>query len=457
MADPPVPSRHLSEREVRFVLKRSAELQRQEAEAVAESESLGAGDLTLADLTDIADEFGVDPYYVERAASELEQTGVPTVPIDLARALGGPFTIRIDRTVDRELPAEELEDLIPEIEMAATGQKSSARALQPSGHVSLGPRSLLWRQAGPDNLLSLQVAVRAQQGRTRIAIEERLHGLAGLLHGLVTGGVGVGAGFGVGFAVGLGVLNSWTFALVFPPALFGGSFLLIRQILVMVARSRKRKLYDLVEVLHEHVADVSEPLEESAAGTSLYAVTSAVQQRAPDLSPQAAPDGTVTLLFSDMEGFTEMTERLGDLRAREVIRAHNAIVREQLAAHEGYEVELQGDGFLLAFRSARRALACAVAIQRAFAARTDDHSDEPIRVRIGLHTGEALKDADKFFGKTVILASRIAAQAQGGEILVSALAKGLVESAGDMRFGAVQEVELKGISERQRVFAVEWD
>ncbi len=452
MADPPVLSRHLSEREIRFVLKRSAELQRQEAEAVAES--LGVGDLTLADLADIADEFGVDPYYVERAASELERTGVPTVPIDLARALGGPFTIRIDRTVDRELPAEELEDLIPEIEMAATSQKSSARALRPSGHVSLGPRSLLWRQAGPDNLLSLQVTVRARQGRTLIAIEERLHGLAGLLHGLVTGGLGVGGGFGLGFVGGL-VLDSWAFALVFPPALLGGSFLLIRQILVMVARGRKRKLYDLVEVLHEHIADVSEPPEESAAGTSLYAVTSAVQQRAPDLTPQAAPDGTVTLLFSDMEGFTEMTERLGDLEAREVIRAHNAIVREQLAAHGGYEVELQGDGFLLAFGSARRALACAVAIQRAFAAQND--ADESIRVRIGLHTGEALKDADKFFGKTVILASRIAAEAQGGEILVSALAKGLVESAGDVRFGAVREVDLKGISERQRVFAVEWD
>ncbi len=132
--------------------------------------------------------------------------------------------------------------------------------------MSFGPRSLLWRQAGPDNLLSLQVTVRAQHGRTRITIEERLHGLAGLLHGLVTGGVGVGAGFGVGFGVGLGALNSWAFALVFPLALLGGSFVLIRQILVMVARSRKRKLYDLVEVLHEHVTDVSEPPEESASG-----------------------------------------------------------------------------------------------------------------------------------------------------------------------------------------------
>jgi class 3 adenylate cyclase len=194
-----------------------------------------------------------------------------------------------------------------------------------------------------------------------------------------------------------------------------------------------------------------------SVASSIEMVTSSIGERCPDLAPHAAPDGTVTLMFSDMEGFTEMTERLGDLRAREVIREHNAIVRKQLQAHGGYEVELQGDGFLLAFGSARRALACAVAIQRAFDAYDEQPPDEPIRVRIGLHTGEVLKDADKFFGKTVILTSRIAAQAQGGEILVSALLKGLVESAGDVRFGAAHEVDLKGISERQRVFAVEWE
>jgi class 3 adenylate cyclase len=162
-------------------------------------------------------------------------------------------------------------------------------------------------------------------------------------------------------------------------------------------------------------------------------------------------------MFSDMEGFTAMTERLGDLEAREVIRTHNAIVREQLAAHGGYEVELQGDGFLLAFSSARAGLLCAIAIQRALAAYSEAHPDEPIRVRIGLHTGEALKDADKFFGKTVILAARIAAQAKGGEILASSLLVQLTESTGDLNFGKAREVDLKGLSERQRVHAVEWE
>jgi class 3 adenylate cyclase len=190
--------------------------------------------------------------------------------------------------------------------------------------------------------------------------------------------------------------------------------------------------------------------------TSIDLVASSFGEKRPNLAPHTAPDGTVTLMFSDMEGFTAMTERLGDLKAREVIRDHNAIVREQLKAHGGYEVELQGDGFLLAFGSARQGLLCAIAIQRAFETHNEKHTEQSIRVRIGLHTGEVLKDADKFFGKTVILAARIAAQAKGSEILVSSLLKELTESVGDLRFGKGREVELKGISERQRLFTVEW-
>jgi class 3 adenylate cyclase len=198
-------------------------------------------------------------------------------------------------------------------------------------------------------------------------------------------------------------------------------------------------------------------VDSGSVDRSIDRVASSIGVKRPDLSTQAAPDGTVTLMFSDMEGFTSMTERLGDLRARDVIGGHNRIVREQLELHGGYEVELQGDGFLLAFGSARKALLCAIALQRAFATYSREHVEEPIRVRIGLHTGEALKDADKFFGKTVILASRIAAQAQGGEILVSSLLRELTDSAGDIRFGASREADLKGISERQRLVAVEWE
>jgi class 3 adenylate cyclase len=189
---------------------------------------------------------------------------------------------------------------------------------------------------------------------------------------------------------------------------------------------------------------------------SITAVVSQVQRERPDLRSHAAPDGTVTILFSDIEGSTQMTERLGDQRWLQVLREHNRMVREQVAAHGGFEVKSQGDGFMIAFQSARRALLCAVAIQRAFAAYAAAHTDEALRVRIGLHAGEVIKEADDFFGKNVILASRIAAQAQGGEILVSSLVKELTHSSGDIRFDVERRAELKGLSGTYTLHPVSW-
>jgi len=190
--------------------------------------------------------------------------------------------------------------------------------------------------------------------------------------------------------------------------------------------------------------------------TSIDHVAAAVQTEQPDLRSHAAPDGTVTILFSDIEGSTQMTERLGDQRMQQVLRDHNDIVRHQVAAYDGFEVKSLGDGFMLAFSSARRALQCAMAIQRAFAAHNHEHSEEPVRVRMGLHTGEFVQEMDDFFGKNVILASRIADRAHGGEILVSSLLKELTDSAGDIQFGEGQEMELKGLSGLNRVYLVDW-
>jgi class 3 adenylate cyclase/tetratricopeptide (TPR) repeat protein len=190
--------------------------------------------------------------------------------------------------------------------------------------------------------------------------------------------------------------------------------------------------------------------------TSIDAVAAGVQREHPDLRQHAAPDGTVTILFSDIEGSTQMTERLGDQQWLHVLREHNRMVREQLAAHGGFEVKSQGDGFMIAFQSARRALHCAVAVQRAFAAYNEQHQDDLLRVRIGLHAGEAIKEADDFFGKNVILAARIAAQAQGGEILVSSLVKELTHSSGDIRFEPGRETALKGLNGTYTVHSVDW-
>jgi class 3 adenylate cyclase len=190
------------------------------------------------------------------------------------------------------------------------------------------------------------------------------------------------------------------------------------------------------------------------ASASIDAVVTLVQRERPDLRRHAAPDGTVTIMFTDIEGSTALTERLGDRRAQEVLRAHNALIREQVAAFGGFEVKSQGDGFMVAFGSARRAVLGALAIQRAMARLRAPDGGDAVRVRIGLHTGEALREADDFFGRNVIVSARIAGSARGGEILVSSLVKALTESAGDLRFGGRRELRLKGLEGTHAVYEV---
>jgi class 3 adenylate cyclase len=189
--------------------------------------------------------------------------------------------------------------------------------------------------------------------------------------------------------------------------------------------------------------------------TTIDRMLSWAEAEKPDLRRASAPDGTVTVLFSDIEHSTELTERLGDQRWLEVLEAHNTVVRAQVAEHGGYEVKSQGDGFMIAFPSARHAVRCAIDIQRALARRAAN-GELPLRVRIGIHTGEAIQHDGDFYGKSVILAARIADQARGGEVLVSSLVEQLVEPAGDLRFKDAGEAELKGLSEPQRLYRVAW-
>jgi class 3 adenylate cyclase len=189
--------------------------------------------------------------------------------------------------------------------------------------------------------------------------------------------------------------------------------------------------------------------------TSIDTVISAVESERPDIRSFASADGTVTILFSDIENSTLMTERLGDERWLEVLRAHNAVFRRHVRSHGGYEVKNQGDGFMLVFPDPRRAVECAAAIQRAL---VDDElaESERVRVRMGLHAGEAIREEGDFFGRSVILAARIAAQASGGEILVSESLKQLAGES-DVSFEGGRELELKGLSGTHRVFTTNWE
>lgn len=188
----------------------------------------------------------------------------------------------------------------------------------------------------------------------------------------------------------------------------------------------------------------------------LESVAQSVELDRPDLRGVAAPDGTVTIMFSDIEGSTVLTEELGDERWLKVLHRHNALIRGHLAAHHGFEVKSQGDGFMVAFGSAGNAIRCAVAIQRDFAMRRDSSGSQVLRVRIGLHTGEVIRERDDFFGHTVILAARIGAKANGGQILVSEVLRGLVAGSHEFQFSDVREEQLKGLRDPQRLYEVAW-
>ena len=165
--------------------------------------------------------------------------------------------------------------------------------------------------------------------------------------------------------------------------------------------------------------------------------------------------GLVIILFTDIEGSTTLTQRLGDAKAQEVLRAHNAIVRDALKAHSGSEIKHTGDGIMASFTSASRALECAIAIQRALAQRNESNPDTPIRVRIGLNAGEPVVEEDDLFGTAVQLAARIAAKAEGGEILASDVVRQLVAGKGFL-FADRGETALRGFEEAVRLYEVRW-
>jgi class 3 adenylate cyclase len=197
------------------------------------------------------------------------------------------------------------------------------------------------------------------------------------------------------------------------------------------------------------------------ATTSIDYMIEAVSSERPDIASYAAPDGTVTILFSDIEDSTRITERLGDERWLTVLRAHNSLFRRIVRGHDGFEVKNQGDGFMLVFPDARRALECAVAVQRELAD-AELGEGERVRVRMGMHTGEAIREEGDFFGRSVILAARIAAQARGGEVLVSEALKEQAETSGSkdsppVGFDEGRDVELKGLAGTHRVYRADWE
>ena len=170
--------------------------------------------------------------------------------------------------------------------------------------------------------------------------------------------------------------------------------------------------------------------------------------------PPAVDAGLRAVMFTDIVGSTEMTARLGDVAALELVRAHDALVRRGLEAYGGREVKHTGDGIMASFGKVTNAVRASADIQRGFAAFNVDAS-ESLSVRIGIHAGEPVEDHRDLFGATVQLASRLCNEAEANGIVVSGLVRELC-AAEPLRFVALGERRLKGFPEKTPVFRLEW-
>jgi class 3 adenylate cyclase len=164
------------------------------------------------------------------------------------------------------------------------------------------------------------------------------------------------------------------------------------------------------------------------------------------------PSGTVTFVFSDIEGSTGLLKRLGEGYGA-LLGEHRRIMREVFGAHSGVEIDMQGDSFFFAFARARDAVAAAVDAQRGHA-ENEWPDDEQVRVRMGLHTGEPAVGAEGYLGVDVVRAARLAATGHGGNVLLSETTRALLGSSlpDGVSVHALGERRLKDIDEPERVY-----
>ena len=161
------------------------------------------------------------------------------------------------------------------------------------------------------------------------------------------------------------------------------------------------------------------------------------------------------ILFTDMQGSVATTQRLGDAGAMELLRTHDALIRDALKAHKGSEVKHTGDGVMASFLSASQALESAIAIQRAFSAYNEQNPASPIRVRIGITAGEPIMEHQDLFGAAVQLASRICDCAEPSAILVANVIRELCIGKGFL-FADSGETALRGFEDPVRLYEVSW-
>jgi pilus assembly protein CpaF len=165
-------------------------------------------------------------------------------------------------------------------------------------------------------------------------------------------------------------------------------------------------------------------------------------------------EGTVTIMFTDVEGSTRLLSTRGFTESHEIMRAYETIIDEKVSEHAGRRIKGLGDGFMISFGSVRHGVECALDIQRSIAAYSKQNPERKVKVRIGLNTGEVVEEAGDIFGAAVNVAARVAGKARGGEILVSDVVRQLVGPVSEMAFDYRGRYKLKGFPDRWRLHQV---
>jgi class 3 adenylate cyclase len=203
---------------------------------------------------------------------------------------------------------------------------------------------------------------------------------------------------------------------------------------------------------HGLIANEIIPVEESVVRDFLGRLT---DPPGAGLENPPADSAFRTIIFTDIEGSTAQTQKLGDVAAMEYIRKHNEIVRASLREHSGSEVKHTGDGIMASFVSATRAIESAIHIQRAFHAHNMSQPDESVHVRVGVSAGEPVHEHGDLFGATVQLARRVCDHARAGSIYTANVVRELCIGKG-FEFVDRGEAVLKGFADPVRVHEVLW-
>jgi adenylate cyclase len=179
------------------------------------------------------------------------------------------------------------------------------------------------------------------------------------------------------------------------------------------------------------------------------------QENRTEIAKLAGPDGTVSILFSDIEDSTALNEQLGDDRWVRLLDSHDKLVRKCVSGYSGKVVKSQGDGFMIAFRDPADAVRAGIEIQDALSEGGDRRLRKtPIRVRVGIHCGTVIERGGDLFGRNVAMAARVAAQAGGGEILVSDDIRAALTDVEDIILVDGRDTELKGLPGVHRLWEV---